>query len=115
MKHYFVTFCLFSLCIVLINCNTIADVNIVITPKESIAGNNSSWSTFLKKFDESKQQQYGIKTTTNQPKKNSTLIDYIFDPSLYFKRNNITTNSILNRISSDFTRIVYSNANSISM
>lgn len=118
MKHYFITFCiLISSLKVLINCNTIADVSIVITPKESLGNNSSSWSNILKNLDLSKSQEQNSKTnthTTLKKEKDSQFIDYFFNPALFFKRNNITTTSILNRISSDFTRIVYSRAHSIS-
>lgn len=106
MKKYFITIYLFGLLNIFIDCNTIAEVSLIVTPKELI-GNKTAWSV-LKRIDDTMMEHSSTFKSIQHRKDKDSLVDYLFNPSLYFRRNNITTSGLMNKISTDFTRIMYS-------
>ena len=136
MKPYLLVY-LLLICFVSnlnIECNTIADLNVIVTPKEITDGNSSSsssssWSSILKRLDELtssvKNNTYNAimirggsgsssSSSSKKEKEKNAFADFLLNPANFFNQTILNpANGFFKRVSNGLNSVVYSSATNL--
>jgi hypothetical protein len=124
MKHYLLIY-LIGLISILIECNTIADLNVIVTPKEIIGNSSSSWS-ILKRFDELTiksvrnstfmrgSSSTGVGFNSKKEKDKDAFVSFLLNPANFFNQTILNPASgFFKRVSNGINSVVYSDSTTI--
>ena len=122
MKHYLLIY-LIGLISILIECNTIADLNVIVTPKEIIGNSSSSWS-ILKRFDELTMKSVrnstfmrdstGVGFNNKKEKDKDAFVSFLLNPANFFNQTILNPASgFFKRVSNGINSVVYSDSTTV--
>jgi hypothetical protein len=121
MKNYLLIYLIGLISIQLIECNTIADLNVIVTPKETIGNSSSSWS-ILKRFDELTMKSVRNSTfmrastglNNKKEKDKDAFVSFLLNPANFFNQTILNPASgFFKRVSNGINSVVYSDSTTI--